>query len=81
MKKKLNKSTYVEPFCGGAAVALSLLINNQVDNIIINDYDKSIYAFWYSVLNYTDELCNLINNTIINMDEWYKQKRVQENKI
>ncbi|QGH20790.1 DNA adenine methylase [Clostridium butyricum] len=80
-EKKLNKSTYVEPFCGGAAVALSLLINNQVDNIIINDYDKSIYAFWYSVLNYTDELCNLINNTIINMDEWYKQKRVQENKF
>lgn len=79
--KKLDKSTYIEPFCGGAAVALSLLINGHVGNIIINDYDKSIYAFWYSVLNYTNKLCNLIEETDINMDEWYRQKKIQDNKL
>ncbi|MDU1232573.1 MAG: DNA adenine methylase [Clostridium sp.] len=79
--KKLDKSTYIEPFCGGAAVALSLLINERVGNIIINDYDKSIYAFWYSVLNYTNKLCNLIEKTDINMNEWYKQKQIQNNKV
>lgn len=78
--KKLDKSIYIEPFCGGAAVALNLIINNDVSEIIINDYDKSIYSFWYSVLNYTDELCNLIENTPITMKEWYKQKKIQENK-
>lgn len=80
-EKKLNNSTYIEPFCGGAAVALSLLINKKVNNIIINDYDKSIYSFWYSVLNFTDELCNLIENTDINIQEWYNQKKIQENKL
>lgn len=79
-EKRLNKSTYIEPFCGGSAVALSLLINGHVNNIIINDYDRSIYAFWYSVLNFTDELCNLIKNTDINIDEWHKQKNIQQNK-
>ena len=79
-EKRLNESTYIEPFCGGSAVALSLLINGHVSDIIINDYDKSIYAFWYSVLNYTDELCNLIDNTDISMSIWYKQKEVQQNK-
>ncbi|MFW2500389.1 DNA adenine methylase [Clostridium diolis] len=78
--KNLNKSTYVEPFCGGAAVALSLLINGHVGNIIINDYDRAIYAFWYSVLNNSDEFCDLINSTHITIDEWYKQKIIQENK-
>lgn len=78
--KKLNKSTYVEPFCGGAAVALSLLINGHVSNIIINDYDKSIYAFWHSVLYNSKNLCNKIENTQITIDEWYKQKEVQKNK-
>ncbi len=78
--KKLNKSTYVEPFCGGAAVALSLLISGHVSNIIINDYDKSIYAFWYSVLYDCENLCNKIKNTQISIDEWYKQKEVQKNK-
>ena len=39
-------STYIEPFAGGAGIALDLLLNNVVDNIIINDYDKAIYSFW-----------------------------------
>ncbi|KEI15470.1 DNA adenine methylase [Clostridium haemolyticum] len=78
--KKLNNSTYVEPFCGGAAVALYLLINGHVQNIIINDYDKSIYAFWYSVLNHCTELVNKIKDTNINIDEWHKQKKIQNNK-
>lgn len=78
--KKLNNSIYVEPFCGGAAVALSLLINGHVKNIIINDFDRSIYAFWYSVLNYTNELCELIMNTEINIKEWDQQKEIQDRK-
>lgn len=78
--KKLNNSTYVEPFCGGAAVALYLLINECVSKIIINDYDRSIYAFWYSVLNYTNELCDLIENTEITIEEWYQQKEIQDDK-
>ena len=69
--------TYVEPFAGGSAVALHLLFSEVVDRIIINDYDIAIYAFWYSVLNQTDELCNLIRNTEVTMDEWYKQKEIQ----
>ncbi|MDU5011033.1 MAG: DNA adenine methylase [Clostridium botulinum] len=79
-KKKLNKSTYIEPFCGGAGVALDLLINGHVSDIIINDYDRAIYAFWYSVINYSNELCNIIENTQVTIDEWHKQKLIQLNK-
>ncbi len=72
--------TYVEPYAGGAAVALSLLFEGFINRIIINDKDRSIYAFWYSVLNHTDELCNLISNTTITLDEWRRQKDIQNNK-
>lgn len=72
--------TYVEPYAGGAAVALSLLFENFVKDIIINDKDRSIYAFWYSVLNHTDALCDLITNTDINLQEWRIQKDIQNNK-
>nr|WP_307903333.1 DNA adenine methylase [Clostridium botulinum] len=75
--KKLNKSTYIEPFCGGAAIALSLLINGHVSDIIINDYDRSIYAFWYSVKNYSEELCSMIKNTEITIEEWHRQRAIQ----
>lgn len=73
----IQKGTYVEPFAGGASVALYLLLNNIVSNIIINDIDRSIYAFWYSVLNHSRALCNKIAETDISLDEWERQKSVQ----
>lgn len=75
-----NCSTYIEPFAGGSAIALSLLINGTVNKIIINDYDRSIYALWYSIKYLTNHLINLIQNTEITMDEWYRQKNIQNNK-
>ena len=71
---------YVEPYAGGASVALHLLIERKMSKITINDYDKSIYAFWYSVLNYTHKLCKLIEETPITIDEWKKQKEIQKRK-
>jgi len=71
---------YVEPFAGGASVALFLLMEGRVKKITINDYDRSVYAFWYSVLNYTDKLCNLIKDTEINLESWAIQKKIQNNK-
>ncbi len=76
---KIN-GTYIEPYSGGAAVALSLLIEKKVKNIIINDKDRSIYAFWYCVLAKTEELCNLIQKTEINIENWHIQKQIQKQK-
>ena len=71
---------YIEPYAGGASVALSLLFNEYVSSVVINDIDRSIYAFWYSVLNRTDELCNLIKITPVTVDNWKKQKKIQNSK-
>lgn len=76
----LLNCTYIEPYAGGAAVALYLLINGHVNNIIINDIDRSIYAFWHSVLYETENLCNLIRETPINMEIWTEFKEIQKNK-
>ena len=71
---------YVEPYSGGASVALHLLLEKKVSRITINDFDRSIYAFWYSVLNYTEKFCDLIENTKIDTENWSKAKEVQKNK-
>lgn len=76
----LNDGTYIEPYVGGGAVALSLLLREYVHNIIINDKDRSIYAFWHSVLYNVDELCRLIIDTPVNMESWYEQKAIQKGK-
>ncbi len=71
---------YVEPYSGGASVALFLLLEGFVDKITINDKDRSIYAFWHSVLNRTKQLCDLIENAELTVDEWRRQKAIQNNK-
>lgn len=76
----LQDGVYIEPFVGGGSVALSLLYNNAVQKVIINDKDRAIYAFWHSVLNETDSLCRLIADIGITMDEWNTQKNIQKHK-
>ncbi|MDQ1405966.1 MAG: adenine methylase, partial [Acidobacteriaceae bacterium] len=47
---------YIEPYAGGASLALSLLLSNKVSEIFLNDLDPAIHAFWHTVLYRTDEL-------------------------
>jgi DNA adenine methylase len=72
--------TYIEPYAGGASVALSLLFSEYANRIKINDIDRSIYAFWYSVLNETEALCRMIHDTLVSMETWETQYIVQTKK-
>jgi DNA adenine methylase len=75
-KNGLTGHTYIEPFAGGSGIAIKLLLNNDVNHIIINDIDPAIYAFWYSVLHFSEDLCNLINKTPVDVAQWKKQKQI-----
>ncbi|MDH5190833.1 MAG: DNA adenine methylase [Gammaproteobacteria bacterium] len=70
---------YVEPYAGGAGVAVELLLQEYASHIYINDIDDAVYAFWYSVLNYTDELSKMISSTRVSMAAWERQKDVLNN--
>jgi DNA adenine methylase len=75
---KMLDGHYVEPFAGGAAVAIELLLQDYVTHIHINDLDRSIYAFWHSILEETDAFCDLIESTSISIDEWFNQRAIQQ---
>ena len=72
-------TTYIEPFCGGAAIALGLLFDRIVKKVIINDYDYTIYCFWDSILHRTNEFVQMIQNTDVTLEKWHKQKLIREN--
>ena len=76
--EKINivRCVYVEPFAGGAGVALSLLLNGKVSDIVINDYDKAIYSMWRAILEDTNRFINLVRTTPLTIDEWRKQKKI-----
>ncbi|MFW6476649.1 DNA adenine methylase [Acinetobacter baumannii] len=67
---------YLEPYAGGAAVALDLLYSGYCKNIHINDLDLAIFNFWHSITTRTDDFLKLIFDTDVNIEEWYKQKDI-----
>jgi DNA adenine methylase len=68
--------TYIEPFAGGAGVALSLLLNNRVQNIVINDVDKAVYSFWRAILEDTDRFLSKLYKTPVTIKEWHRQQEI-----
>lgn len=70
---------YVEPYAGGAGIALELLFQEYVSKIRINDVSHHVYSFWKSVLNETDELCRLVKNTKLSVPSWDRQKKIFQN--
>ncbi|HCG58080.1 MAG TPA: DNA methyltransferase [Clostridiales bacterium] len=79
INKTKHHATYIEPFAGGAGVALGLLFDGCVEKIVINDFDKSIYSIWRAILTENERLIQLIRNTPISIDEWHKQKLIYLN--
>jgi DNA adenine methylase len=75
-ENRLLDGEYVEPYAGGAAIALELLFHEYVSRIHINDINKPLHAFWKSVLNDTEEFCRLIVKTPLTVAQWDRQKRV-----
>ncbi len=73
---QLNDGTYIEPYAGGAGMALALLLEEYVWNIVINDIDPAIYAFWHTVLHRTEWLRKQICDTPVTIEQWSKQKEI-----
>lgn len=68
--------TYIEPFAGGAGVAIDLLLSNYVSRIVINDYDKGIYSFWRAILTETDRFVDSIAHSKLTVEEWLIQRDI-----
>ena len=81
MIRKLNirNGTYVEPFAGGAGIAIELLLKGTVDKIIINDYDKAIASFWKAIVYDNSRFIDKMIETPITIEEWYKQREIINN--
>lgn len=67
---------YIEPFAGGAGVAIELLEKGIVSKVVINDLDKGIYSFWRAILTDTDRFVSEIDSALLTIDEWYKQREI-----
>jgi DNA adenine methylase len=74
----LDGSLFVEPFCGGASVAIALLEEGVVDKIALNDADLSISSLWSIVFNpqVAPWLAEQVLTIPLTMNEWDHQKQL-----
>jgi DNA adenine methylase len=70
---------YVEPYAGGAGVAVELLLNGTVSKIHLNDSCHAVYSFWKAILCDTEEFCSRISSASLNVREWKRQKVIIAN--
>lgn len=76
IRNSLTGVRYVEPYAGGASVALSLLFEEYVSHIHINDLNRGVFSFWRFVLDDPDGLCARISKVPLSVEEWKRQKAI-----
>ncbi|MCZ2901189.1 DNA adenine methylase [Burkholderia thailandensis] len=67
---------YAEPYAGGASLALSLLFQDKVGAIHLNDLDIAIYSFWWAVLKDNQRFIDRIATVEVTPDEWMRQRNI-----
>lgn len=70
---------YVEPYAGGAGVAIDLLLSEQVGHIHLNDSSLPIYAFWKAATLGAEKLCSRISSASLTIEEWKKRRAIVNN--
>lgn len=75
---QLYGCTFYEPYAGSAAVALELLLAEKVQKIVLIEQDPLIYAFWKSVIDYTDELCERVDQLDVSLKTWNDMQKFKQ---
>lgn len=72
---ELKPSLYVEPFVGGASVALQLMQDGLVSKVILVDRDPWIASFWHTVFFDTDWLVQQVETMEVTLEKWQQFKQ------
>lgn len=71
-KNLMTGCTFYETYAGSAAVSLALLKEDYIQEAVLVERDPLIYAFWKSVFEHTDRLCNEIKRCDVSLLTWHR---------
>jgi DNA adenine methylase len=66
----LKPRLFVEPFAGGASVALALLNDGLVETIALGERDPLVAGFWKTVFWDSEWLIEQMTNTPVTVEKW-----------
>jgi DNA adenine methylase len=73
---RILDGTYVEPYAGGAGIAMELVMTGYAREVWLNDIDPAIHAFWRAALHETEALIGLVETTPLTVAEWRRQRAI-----
>lgn len=72
----LEGCVYAEAYCGGAGLAMKLLLLGRVSRVILNDIDPAVYSMWDAIVNHSARLCSFIDDVELSIPEWRAQREI-----
>lgn len=73
---QLGEFDLAEPFAGGAGASLSLLFQEEVPRIHLNDADPAIFDFWWTLKNRPAPFLKMIDDVKVDIQEWERQRSI-----
>lgn len=70
---------YLEPFAGGAGLAMKLLMRGDVGSIAINDVDRAVACMWRVIVFESERLCEFVDTAPLDIGTWFKMREVYRN--
>lgn len=70
----LGDRAIAEPFAGGAGASLGLLYLEETHRVLINDADRAIFDFWWTLKNRPEPFLKKLDETAVTIDEWKRQR-------
>lgn len=77
----LEGGHYMEPYAGGAGVALELLYDEVVTDVHINDADPAVRDFWLAATKHTRKLIRLVESEPVTLEAWSHWRDVMLGKV
>lgn len=68
--------TYAEPYAGGAGLALRLLMDGVVNQVLLNDKCPMVTTFWDTLFWNTDNLLTMVESEPVTMETWHKTREI-----
>lgn len=73
-ENSLTVSTYIEPFAGGAGIAMKMLLRDEIGSVVLNDLDPAIASFWRAIASCPKELISFVDEVDVSLEEWTVQR-------
>lgn len=74
-----DKKTFIDVYCGGGSVGLSLLLSGMVDHLVMNDLDKGVYALFHVILTSPKELIAKIRSVTPDRELFFRYQQMIKN--